>query len=192
MRFSSVALILPLVFSGCSTLNSTVQLGKPVAADDAKQLEGVWVGRHGHTLYVGHLKANKIKVAWVGWDKLESKFQLQEITAFVTDDENTKYINVVNFEEQSENPPYWILRLDSAGEESVLIRPPIVESFARAVEQGVLPGKVTKKYGEVDVRIDPPAEKLAEFVTPSKVAEQFRQESPLELRRVSRFDEDRQ
>lgn len=190
MRISTAALILPLVLAGCSTLNSTVQLGEPVDAEEAIQLEGVWLNSDGDAVYVRHLKDNALQVAGIEWH--ESEFQLSKFTAFITEDEDRRYVNLLNTKEEGRKPTFCILRLESAGDEYVLLSLPNAHAFAKAIEERVLSGKVTKKDGSLDVHLDPSAEKLSEFVTAAKVAELFDLEAPEVLRRVRRFDEKRQ
>ena len=190
MRFANAALIVWLLLTGCSSVTSTAQLGEPVAAEDAKKLEGVWLTSDGEPMWVRHVQENELRVAGIEWH--ESKFRLAEFVAFITEDEDRQYVNVVDTDEQGEKPTYCFLRIARQDEEYLLLSLPHAESFAKAVEEGKLSGNVTKKDNRLTVRLNSPAEKLREFVTPSKVAEQFDFDSSEVFRRVRRFDENKQ
>jgi hypothetical protein len=185
MRSRCVLLILIAALrGGCSTVSSKVQLGNPAFAKDAQKLAGVWMTPDGHPFFVRHIKDNELRVASVEWSKEESRFELEETTAYFTDDDDRRIINLVDPDSDETSPRFVFVRVIALTDEGIVIILPRVDTFAKAVADGVLPGKIEeKKFGKA-VRLEATKEQLDSFVDPAKLGDQFNAESVLPLHRV--------
>ena len=108
MRLIRDSLIASIVFSGCSSVTSTSQLGTPVSAEVAKEFRGVWLNSDGEPWWVEHVKGNELRFASVGWKR--SEYRLIQFAAFVTEDEDQRYVNVTDPQDKGKKPKFEILR----------------------------------------------------------------------------------
>ncbi len=96
-----------ILCAGCSSVTSTSQIGKPVSAEVAKEFQGVWLTSDGEPFWVNHLKDNELRIAMVDWK--QSEYRLVQFKAFVTEDENQRYVNVTDLQQDSKKPKFEIL-----------------------------------------------------------------------------------
>lgn len=171
---------------GCSGISSTKPLGKPVSADQAKSYAGVWLSAEGDPLYVQHLVDNRLKVASVNWSASQSKHQLVEIDCLVTQDEDQVFVNLLSGPAGGDFLLVSFARVTASDGDQILVASPNVETFAEAVKDGEIAGKVDVDERGTQVSLTPEGSQLDDFVTPSKAAQQFTVEKPLVLRRIKR------
>jgi hypothetical protein len=174
---------------GCSGISSTVPLGKPVSADQAKSLAGVWLGPEGDPIYVHHLGENRLKVAAINWDSTKSKHRVEELDCLVTQDGDQMYVNLLSGPADGNFLPCSFARIATSEGDQLLITAPQIETFAEAVADGLIAGKVTHDDRGTQVALTPEGSQLDDFVAPSKAAEQFTIEKPLVLRRIKRSED---
>jgi hypothetical protein len=163
------------VVCGCSGISSTVPLGKPVSAERAESLAGIWTSPEGDPIYVQYLAENRLKLATVNWDSAKSKHQM--------------YVNLLSGPAASEFMPCSFARLTTSEGDQLLVAAPQVETFAAAVNDDHIAGRVTHDDRGTQVALTPEGSQLDDFVTPSKAAEQFTIEKPLVLRRIKRSED---
>ena len=86
-----------MAIAGCSTVTSTVRLGAPSTNEASdkiiKELEGMWLAND-EVIYIKPLKEGELRIAGVEWEG--DHFKLQEMTAFLTMDQDVIYINWLN------------------------------------------------------------------------------------------------
>ena len=190
MRARCVLLFLLTAFlCGCSSVSSKAPLGNPALPEDAKKLAGVWLTPDGDPFVVRHIEGNELRVASVGWDKAESRFKLEEAKAFVTQDDDRNFINLVN-PDSEEATEYAFMRVADLTDRSLVVILPRVDGFAKAVEDGVLPGSIKQQQNRKTVRLEATTDQLNAFVDPAKAGEQFDVESVLALQRVRNAPDD--
>jgi hypothetical protein len=187
MRLTHLCQIGLILCAGCSSVTSTAQLGSPVSADVAKEFEGVWLTSDNEPFWVKHVKDNELRVASLEWKK--SDYQLVQLSAFVTEDENQRYVNFTKPGQGEKHPEFEFLRAKGPESDLLVLTLPRADTFAHAVESGKLSGKVNKKEDHVEVVLDSPTKQLDEFVTPSKANEQFDLDGVEVFRRVKHIDE---
>jgi hypothetical protein len=167
---------------------SEQQLGTPVAAEVAKELQGVWLEEGGEPLWVRYVGENELRAAGVVWVKEESKFDIDEFRVYVTEDEGVRYINLGGVNEDDEG--YYIARCGELKDESLTLIPAKPETFVAAVEGGVLPGRVSADINGKSPTLEATAEQLNAFVTPEKADEQFDPEDAFVMKRVQQVQEE--
>jgi hypothetical protein len=167
---------------------SEQQLGAPVAADVAKELQGVWVEEGGEPLWVRHVGENELRAAGIVWVKEELKFDLDQFRVFVTQDDGIRYVNVGGLDEDDQG--YYFARCGEIEDESLTIVPATPEAFVTAVEGGVLPGRISEDINGKSPTLEATAEQLNAFVTPEKADEQFDPEDAFVLKRIQQVKEE--
>jgi hypothetical protein len=185
MRSQCVLLLLTTaLFSGCSTVSSKVPLGDPALAEDAKKLAGIWMTPDGDPFWVRHIDGNEVRIATVEWNKAESRFELEEAKALLTQDDDRQFINLAELHPAEESPGYNFARVTGLDDRSIVLIFPRVDAFAKAVEEGVLKGAIKQQPSGKTVQLESTTEQLNSFVDPDKVGEQFDAESAFPLQRV--------
>ncbi|WP_442485047.1 hypothetical protein [Aeoliella sp. SH292] len=174
---------------GCSGISSTVPLGKPVSVDQAKGLAGVWLGPEGDPIYVHHLGENRLKLAVIDWDSAKSKHRVEQLDCLVTQDDDQMYVNLLSGPEAGQFMPCSFARIATSEGDQLLVAAPRIETFAEAVADGLIAGKVTHDDRGTQVALTPEGSQFDDFVTPSKAASQFTIEKPLVLRRIKRSED---
>jgi hypothetical protein len=181
-----LAIFLAAFQCGCSTVSSRIQIGNPAFAEDAQKLAGIWMTADGDPFFVRHIKDNELRVASVGWSKNESRFELQEVTVFLTDDDGRRFINVVDPDSEAKSPDYTFLRVTDLTDNSLVFIAPRIDAFSKAVEDGVLPGKIEQNQNSKEVKLAATADQLNSFVDPAKLGDQFDADEGMALHRVQR------
>jgi hypothetical protein len=175
---------------GCSTVSSKAPVGNPALVDDAKKLAGIWMTADGAPFWVQHIDGNEVRVASLDWNKDESRFELEEARAFLTQDDDRQFINLAELDADEESPGYSFARVTGFDERSIVLIFPRVDAFAKAVEDGVLKGVIKQQPSGKTVQLEATTEQLNSFVDPDKVGEQFDVESVFPLQRVQEAQDD--
>ncbi len=192
MSRRSIQLLTCLLVTGCSTVSSHALLGDPAPDEITKQLEGVWLGERGVPLWVKHVNGNELRVAGLEWRDDQSRFALEEMKAFVTQDEEINYINILAPDSADAPDRYYFMRVGGSAEgDAIVLLMPRADVFAGAVENGALPGEVLKDWSGKSVQLAATAEQLNAFVDPAKAGEHFDLETMPSLRRVTRLDDEK-
>jgi hypothetical protein len=177
-------LLIAVLIGGCSTVSSKAPVGDPALADDAKKLAGIWMTADGAPFWVQHIDGNEVRIASVDWNKDESRFELEEARAFLTQDDDRQFINLADLDADEESPGYSFARVTGLDDRSIVLLFPRVDAFAKAVEEGVLKGAIKQQPNGKTVQLESTTEQLNSFVDPDKVGEQFDAESAFPLQRV--------
>jgi len=182
------------LLSGCSTVSSKSPLGDPTSADDAKKLAGIWMTLDGDPIYVQYIDGNELRVANVGWNKAESRFELEEARAFLTQDEDRQYLNLaesssaesasVEADAAAKSINYSFVRLNEMSDRSIVMMFTNVDAFEKAVKDKVLGGTIEQSQSGTSIKLDVTTEQLNKFVDPAKVGEQFDPETAFPLMRI--------
>ena len=135
MRCRHALVLALLVVSGCSTVTTKSQLGTPLAAEDAKKLEGVWMLPDGDPLWIRHAGDNQLQVAGVEWK--DNRFRLVELTAYITADDDQHYVNFTSAEDADAEAPFHFLRIVATDGDYLILAPPKAEAFAAAIERAL-------------------------------------------------------
>jgi hypothetical protein len=188
MRSRCVLLLMTALLCGCSTVSSKVQVGNPAFAEDAQKLAGIWMTPDGDPFHVRHIKDNELRVASVEWNKKESRFELEEVTAFLTEDDDRRFINLIDPDSNEKSPTFMFMRVTDLTDTSLVVILPRVDTFEKAVEDGVLLGEVEEKQNSKEVHLEATKDQLNAFVDPAKLGDQFNAESALALHRVQGAD----
>ncbi len=182
-----MVLLAGLFLAGCSTVSSKEPLGDPTSAEDAKKLEGVWLAAD-EPLWIRHIKDNELRLGSLSWNKDHSRFELAEAAVFVTKDDDRSYVNVKGLG-ANEEQDFCFARLAGIDDDSIVMFFPRTDAFAEAVENGTLPGTVTRAQTTA-VRLSATAAQLGEFVDPEKTSVQFDVDAAIPLRRVQRVEKE--
>jgi hypothetical protein len=177
-------LLIAVLIGGCSTVSSKAPVGDPALADDAKKLAGIWMTADGDPFFVQHIDGNEVRIATVEWNKAESRFELEEAKAFLTQDDDRQFINLADLDADEESPGDSFARVTGLDDRSIVLLFPRVDAFAKAVEEGVLKGAIKQQPNGKTVQLESTTEQLNSFVDPDKVGEQFDAESAFPLQRV--------
>lgn len=186
MRFMALAAAW-LIAVGCSTVATKSPLGDPLAASEAKRLEGVWLNPRGETAWVKHVKDNRLRIAGVEWT--DDHFSLVELNAYATEDEDRRYINFEPVKDADPEAPLSFVRIVLQEGDDLVVALPKAEAFDAAIKDGKLSGGTKQARFGLEVKLDSPTKALNEFVQPADEAAQFHLAEPMVLHRVQRFEE---
>ncbi|NLX21087.1 MAG: hypothetical protein GXY55_05355 [Phycisphaerae bacterium] len=184
----SLLLLVPLLLASCDSVISTVPLGTP--SQDAavnKSLDGVWLGGDGQVLYIKHVNDGELRIAGVEWK--DGRFQLSELAAYLTIEQDVRYVNLVDPESDKEKPKYLLARLAPTTGDDLVVYPPQAAAFAEAVNERRLSGTVTKHKHSTAVELTADKDRLDAFVDPEQVGRQFQIDTPVVLRRIGKVGE---
>jgi hypothetical protein len=197
-----------MTIGGCSTVRSLHPVGQPLEETQAENIgpelaeafDGVWQAGEGvfHLRYIG---GSTLRIAWIEWT--DEKFELHQTTAIIGVDQEIGYVSLLDPQSPAEQPAYYFARVTGGsgqalwlilapaatgeagpGSGSLVLYPPRAETFARAVDERVLLGRVEKRGDLKSVHLATDKETLDAFIDPAKAAEQFDFNSPIVLRRI--------
>ena len=175
-----------LGITGCSSVTSLHPVGTPVAAEQGKKLDGAWL-TDDNVFYLKYLANGKLRIAGVEWK--DDQFKLHTMEGFFGQDDGIYYLSVKNDGKDQSPPTYTFVRLAMPNKRTLVVFPPHVEAFQKAVQSGHLTGEVDGEEGDSDasVRLQGSKKQVDDFIDGNKAGEQFDLDSPLVLKRLGKL-----
>jgi len=142
---SFLALILP----ACTSVGVQTSMGDPEDVFSPEQLEGGWLihaDENDKTAYdLRHLADGSIRIATLDWNPKKRAFQAVEYEGLFLRIGKEPYLQVRDT--SSEDNLFYFYRVAMKGEDGVILHPPSLAPFVRAVEAGELAGTVKQSKG---------------------------------------------
>jgi len=174
-------LLLTLLLGSCSyvaILQPLPQSGDPVAQ---AQLEGEWLSED---IVVSLRFASNGVGCIAGLDWQDDHFRIEEGELIVSNAEDKNYFSA-RFRDKGEwEDRYYFVRYRLTAQGDLLLWPPNVSAFEKAVESGALAGTVKKGAWGTRVTVSSAPETILKYLTEQGTGELFEYEDPTVLKRL--------
>ena len=184
-------LLLLVLMPGCKTVYSDHLIGEPIAAEDAKELEGIW--RFGDSaMHVKHIEGGEFVAAFLEWE--EGEFEMGTMDLVITRLGDAHFLHATEAtededeDEDNQDPEDgdepWIIAglLTGLQEHAVVLSAPEFDHFVQAIEAGVLEGEVDEDDNSLHIRGDKAA--LDGLIEQGNLHELFHMQEPLVITRI--------